>query len=151
MHMKNPSSHSDAARLVLDVARRLHRAAMSESLAVSLPVLRRILASATLRNISLAELRRRNQMVQRKHILRTLAIEVGFSSWEEYRRALDTMTADQLQHFDLVYRGAGYPNLWFPSLAQAREHAAVNGGIALRLGEHGVVLAESPAPERSMN
>jgi len=145
MHMKNLSSENqaakdDATRAVLGIAKKLHRAATAESLAVSLPVLRRILATATLRDISLTELRRRKQIIQRKHILMMLAIEAGFPNWEKYRKTLDTMTPAEIRHFDLVQREAGYPNLWFSTAEEAQQHAAEKGGVALQVGQQGVVV-----------
>ncbi len=107
---------------------------------LSLPALRRVLATGTLQDISLPELRRRRSMVQRKHILRTLAIEAGYSSWESYRQELSHMETAELTHFDLIRPAAGYPNLWFPTSAQAAEHAGTHGGRAVRVGSHGVIV-----------
>ncbi len=148
MHMnphteKNCSSGNDAGQLVLREARKLHRAATSESLAISLPILRRILATNTLRGISLPELFRRRDTVQRKHILRMLAIEAGFGSWEDYRPALDRMTAGQLEHFDIVRREIGYPNYWFSTQIEAEQYARLHGGRVMRVGQQAVVIARS--------
>jgi hypothetical protein len=131
-----------AAALVLTLARQLHKSATSDSRALSLPVLRRVIASGTLRDIDLPELYRRRSTVQRKHVLRTLAVEAGFASWEEYRPALNTMTADQLAHFDLTIGRASYPNIWFPSKAEAITHADKHGGHVMSVGEQGVVIPE---------
>ncbi len=154
MHTENQSQHvhpenhqpqnlqpsESAADLVLRIARNLHRAAYSESKVMALPVLRRLLTTATLTAISLPELFRCRDIIQRKHILRMLAVEVGFKCWEDYRHALDTMTADQLAHFDHLRRTASYPNLWFSSYAEAQNYAKENNGKALRVGEQAVVL-----------
>lgn len=151
MHINKVSSHvpgdvpgdgSDAAEVVLRIARKLHRAAASPSLATALPVLRRVIASNTLHGLSLPELYRRRDMVQRKHILRTLATEAGFNSWEAYRSVLDHLRADQLEHFDVVGRQAGYPNLWFSTSAEAQAHARKYGGRLVRVGEQAVVFAD---------
>lgn len=130
----------DAIKLVLGMARRLHKAAMSDSLSQSLPVLRRVLATDTLRGISLPELQRNRTTVQRKHILRTLAAEAGYPSWESYREALSGMTASELEHFDMLRQGIGYPNHWFSSFSEASEYAAACGGRAIRVGSQGVVV-----------
>ena len=136
------SISQDAAKIVLALVKKLHRSATAESLALSLPVLRRILATNTLREVSLPQLHNQRAMVQRKHVLRTLVIEVGFLSWEEYRRALKSMTTEQVTHFDVLRSQAGYPNLWFSSPAQAREHAQEHGGRMLSVGSQAVVLPE---------
>jgi hypothetical protein len=132
-----------AVNVLLREAKRLHHAATSESLATALPVLRRILATGTLAGLSLPHLHRRRDMVQRKHILRMLAIEAGFKSWEAYRPALALMTADKLPHFDIARAQAGYPNFWFSTLAEAQAHAAAHGGRAMAVGSQGVVLPDN--------
>lgn len=136
----SPCNPESAADLVLRIARNLHRAAYSESKIVALPVLRRLLATATLTAISLPELYRSRDIIQRKHILRMLAVEVGFQCWEDYRHALDSMSADQLSHFDHLRRTAGYPNLWFSNYDEAQCYAKDNNGHALRVGLQAVVL-----------
>lgn len=133
----------EAARLVLSLAKHLHKAALSEQLSMSLPVLRRVLATRTLRDISLPALRRNRSLVRRKHILRTLAIESGYPSWEEYRLALSSMVASDLGHYDLIRPTAGYPNLWFSSVSQAAKHVTTHGGQAIRVGDQGVVISGS--------
>lgn len=133
----------DVVRLVLSEAKRLHRSATSESLANSLPILRRLIASGALAAMSLPELRRKKQSVQRKHILRMLAIEAGYANWETYRPALSKLSVDEVQHFDIVRRKAGYPNPWFSSLAEAQTFRDRHGGVVLPVGRQAVVLTEA--------
>lgn len=135
-----PSLSPQAADVVRSLAKQLHRAATSDSLRASLPVLRRILASRTLRELSLPQLHRQRAMVQRKHLLRTLAVEAGFDSWEHYSQALRGMTVEQLPHLDVMHGTTGYPNLWFSTHAQAQEHAMAHGGRVMRVGAQAVVL-----------
>lgn len=130
-----------AAEIVLRIARNLHRAVNADALAVSLPVLRRLLATKTLTEISLPELQRRRDIVQRKHVLRMLAVEAGFDCWEDYRHALDDMNAEQVSHFDQLSRAAGYPNLWFSTFEEAQDYAWEHNGRALKIGSQAVVLA----------
>lgn len=147
-HPPRPSSSSaaiapgEAASLVLHEARSLHRAANSDSLSRSLPVLRRLLATGVLHGMPLPELHRQRATVQRKHVLRMLALEAGFPGWEAYRAALAHMKADELPHFDIVWRGAGYPNHWFASLDEAQAHAARHGGRVMRVGAQAVVMPD---------
>lgn len=129
-----------AAAIVLDLARRLHRAATSDSPSASLPVLRRLLQTNSIRDFALPELYRQRDLVQRKHVLRTLAVEAGFTRWERYRSALETMTPEQLTHFELAGSRAGYPNVWFSSHAEASAFAHEHGGHAMPVGKQGVVL-----------
>ena len=136
------SPPTQAADLVRALARQLHRAATSDSLRVSLPVLRRLLATHSLRDLSLPQLFQQRAMVRRKHLLRTLAIEAGHPSWEHYSRALPGMTAEQLPHLDVLQASAGYPNLWFSSPAQAQAYALVHGGRVVPVGTQAVVLSQ---------
>lgn len=129
-----------AANVVRALAKQLHRAATSDSLRVSLPVLRRILATHTLRELSLPQLHRQRAIVQRKHLLRTLAVEAGFASWEHYSQALRDMAVEQLPHLDVLHGTTGYPNLWFSTPEQAQEHALAHGGRVMRVGTQAVVL-----------
>ncbi len=143
MHIeKSHQDRSQAVKLILREAKKLHRAAVSGALATSLPILRRLLAAQVLRGLSLPELSRNRSLVQRKHVLRTLAIEAGYSSWEEYRRVLGGMSPELLPHYDIVRHTAGYPNLWFPSAAEAEVYAAAHGGRAIRVGHQGVVFPD---------
>lgn len=139
---ENPSAQSAALRLVLRTAKHLQRAATSESTAASLPVLRRLLAANVLHDAGLPQLHRERDKVQRKHVLRLLAIEAGHANWESYRAALAHLQPDELQHFDLLRANMGYPNLWFSTFEQAQAHASAHGGKALRVGTQAVV---SPA------
>jgi hypothetical protein len=131
-----------APAAVLALARRLHRDARSDSLALSLPILRRLIASQTLRDLTLPQLHRRRNMIQRKHILRALALEAGFTSWEDYRHALCALGVAELPHFDLAHSQAGYPNLWFSSRAQAISHSLAHGGRVMSVGTQAVVLSD---------
>jgi len=129
-----------AADVVRALAKQLHRAATSDSLATSLPVLRRILATHTLRELSLPHLHRQRSLVQRKHLLRTLAVEAGFASWEAYAQALQGMAVDHLDHLDVLRASAGYPNHWFSTRAQAEAYAQGCGGRVVTVGTQAVVL-----------
>jgi hypothetical protein len=128
------------------LARQLHRDATSASLRVALPVLRRLLATHTIRDLTLPQLHHQRSMVQRKHLLRMLAVEAGFDSWEAYSQALPTMTVDQLPHLDLLRPTAGYPNLWFSTPAEAHAHVQAQvqahgtAGRVVTVGTQAVVI-----------
>lgn len=126
--------------LVLREAKKLHRAAVSDSLAESLPVLRRLLSAKAIPEMPLPELRQRRDFLQRKHVLRLLALEAGCSSWEEYRAVLSTGSPEQFDQFDILKRAAGYPNVWFSSLKEAELHVSEHGGRAVRFGQQAVVF-----------
>lgn len=147
MHTSQPSHDAHAVLgttidAVLREAKKLHRAATSTSLAQALPVLRRLIFSGALEGLSLPELHRRQDMVRRKHILRMLAVEAGCRSWEEYRPTLVNKSANDVEHFDVIRRTSGYPNVWFSSLLEAREFAAAHGGRVIPVREQAVVIAD---------
>lgn len=139
-HHSPQPSNPQAADLVRALARQLHRAAISDSLRVSLPVLRRILATDTLRDLTLPQLHQQRGMVRRKHLLRTLAIEAGHPSWEHYSQALPGMSVEQLPHLDMLQATTGYPNLWFSTREQAQRYALSHGGRVVPVGTQAVVL-----------
>lgn len=135
-----------AAPAVLREARRLHRAATSDSPAAALPVLRRLLATQVMPAASLPELFRQRARVQRKHVLRMLAIEAGHASWEDFAQALPALdAAPLLQAFD-SQRGSATLKLWFPDEAQATAYAAEHGGQVVRVGQQAVVVPADGSP-----
>ena len=136
------AAHETGVAPLLRVAKRLHRAAVSSSLVESLPVLRRLLAAQVIRGLTLPQLSQRRSSVQRKHVLHALAIEAGFLNWDAYRGALAEGPQDPPLPFDVHTRSAGYPNLWFSSLADAETHTARHGGHAVRHGQQAVVFVE---------
>ncbi len=137
--IQSQSSSQAAAEVLLRIARSLHRSAYSDSLSVALPVLRRLRSTSTLTAVSLPELQRNRDIIQRKHILRMLAVEAGFTSWEDYRHALDRMSVDELTHYECVKGSLGYPNLWFSSYEEAQACANEQSGRALRFGKQALV------------
>ena len=134
------TTQASAGDTVLRIARMLHRAALADSLSASLPVLRRLLAAQVMSDLSLPELHRRRHEIRRKHVLRMLAAEAGFRSWEDYRPALEDMRPEQLAHFDHLRREVGYPNLWFSNFEEARDHAWETSSRVIRVGAQAVVL-----------
>jgi hypothetical protein len=140
LSLLNLQTPGEAARVVLHEARRLHRAATAESLSTALPVLRRLIANKVLQGMSLPELYRSRAIVQRKHLLRMLAVEAGFASWETYRPVLDAISPVQLEHFDVAKTQAGHLNLWFAAYDEAQTYARQYGGRVMRVGGQAVVF-----------
>ena len=146
MQSENPdpdfSNHSEQSiRLVLRAAKKLHRSATSDSRVRSLPVLRRLISSKAFVGVSLIELFRNRQRVQRKHILRMLALEAGFNSWESFRPLLATLSDEELMIISGGCFAFGYPNLWFSSLEEAERFTAQQGGRSYQVGTQAVVIA----------
>jgi hypothetical protein len=137
-----------SSQVVLREAKRLHRAAISDSLSAALPVLRRILAAAAVAKTTLPDLFRRRYTMQRKHVLRTLAFEAGRRSWEEYRPTLTHMDPRHLEQFAVLEKGYANLNLWFSSEPEALQFATQHGGRAVRVGMQAVVLPASEGESR---
>ena len=145
MHMTKPSRglntpENDRLKLILRVAKSLHRAARSDSRPHSLPVLRRLIASETFRHISLPELYRQRMTIQRKHILHMLALEAGHLNWLDYKKKVETHPEAQPLDYNLALKHAGYPNIWFTSLPEAERYAAAQGGQPIAVGKQAVVI-----------
>ncbi|MBI1195371.1 MAG: hypothetical protein GC138_05970 [Gammaproteobacteria bacterium] len=142
------SGPASAVVFLLREAKKLHKAARSDSLAQALPVLRRLISSNTFRGLSLPDLHRRRAIVQRKHILCMLALEAGYDCWAEYRTAISGLSTDEVVHFDIVRKDMGYPNLWFSSSAEADAYSAEHGGRVVSVGRQAVVIVDARANAR---
>ncbi len=145
MHMTKPSRglntpENDRLKLILRVAKSLHRAARSDSRPHSLPVLRRLIASETFRHISLPELYRQRMTIQRKHILHMLALEAGNLNWSDYKTTIKAHPEAQPLDYNLALKHAGYPNIWFTSLPEAETYAKAQGGQSIPVGQQAVVI-----------
>ncbi|WP_049723079.1 hypothetical protein [Gilvimarinus polysaccharolyticus] len=136
----SPGSSSAVVESFLREAKRLQRAACSGDLADCLPVLRRLIAQQVFTGVTLPQLRRRQDFVQRKHTLQLLALEAGYISWAECRRALEALSTERAEQYNIALRYAGYPNHWFSSLQEARAFAFQHGGYPLAYGRQGVVI-----------
>ncbi|MBL8459537.1 MAG: hypothetical protein JNM92_09270 [Zoogloea sp.] len=134
-----------SVQLVLREAKRLHRAAASGPLSEALPILRRLMATRAVTDRSLPGLFRARCTVQRKHVLRALAREAGYASWEDYRHALPHLDISQLEQLASVQRGTAVLKLWFSDTSAARRFAAEQGGQAVRVGVQAVVLPAAPS------
>ncbi len=134
-----------SVQLVLREARRLHRAAASGALSEALPILRRLMATRAVTDRSLPGLFRARCTVQRKHVLRALAREAGYASWEDYRHALPHLDVSHLQQLASAHRGTSVLKLWFSDVSAARRFAAEQGGQAVCVGVQAVVLSTAPS------
>jgi len=139
----SPSQSSSAADLLRAEARRLHRQLTDGALSSALPVLRRLQRAGVLPPERLPVLYAARQTVQRKHLLRLLALEAGFDSWEACARALQTLDPQVLAPMLAAERGTAELKLWFAEPAQAHAHALLHGGQAVALRGQGVVLTQA--------
>lgn len=135
-----PPASADLTDALLRHAKRLHRAATSSSVVASLPVLRRLLNSGAIAGLTLTQLYRQRSRVQRKHVLRTLALEAGFPSWEALRATPDIDRLSALSRQLTLGDDVGHLKLWFTSETEARAFAAQHGGQPLCFGQQAVML-----------
>ena len=136
--------HDNVINSWLLEAKKLHKATKSESLSNVLPVLRRLLNSKVLIDISLPELKSQTEMIQRKHLLQLLAFENGYSSWADLKRTIGVKakSGELLLPYSIELKNAGYPTLWFSTLNEAQEYNIQHAGKVLAIGEQAVWLPE---------
>jgi hypothetical protein len=118
----------------------LHKLALRGSLVFALPVLRRLLRAGLFPATTLPQLHRSRESVRRKHLLRMLAIESGYRSWEEFVPALEAASAADLPFVRALRVQASQLNLWFPSQDSASEFARQHGGEVIPIGSQAVVV-----------
>jgi hypothetical protein len=114
------SAATDTLDRVLHHARRLHRAARSASISAAMPVVRRIHAAGLFTHLRVAGLYRARASLQRKHVLRMLAVEAGHASWEAYREALPGLAPEAVVPWHVADHLAAGLNVWFSNEAEAR-------------------------------
>lgn len=145
--MRVSVNSNSSPQIVLREAKRLHRVATSDSLADALPVLRRLMAAQAVPGDTLPRLFRSRAIIQRKHVLRTLAVEAGYKSWEDYSRALPSINPQTLAQSLLSVHSAANLKRWFTSEVEAVRFASVHGGLAARVGNQAVVLQTDEADQ----
>lgn len=132
-----------AVEQALRLARTLHRASKDATLLVAMPAVRRAHAAGAFAELPLSTLYRQRHLLQRKHFLRTLAVEAGFASWEDYLPTLRDQPAQPPEHYSTGLE-FGYPNAWFSTHAQAVAFAEEHGGRVVRYGQQAMVARPEP-------
>jgi hypothetical protein len=132
----NPIS---AVEQALRQARALHRASKDATLLVAMPAVRRAHAAGVFVELTLSALYRQRHLLQRKHFLRMLAVEAGFTNWESYLPTLRDQPPQTPEHYT-SWRDFGYPNAWFSTHAQAIAFAEERGGKVVRYGHQAMVV-----------
>lgn len=122
-------------------AKRLLRAARADGRSEALPVLRRIVAMQVTPEISVAELFPLRASLQLKHVLHTLARELGFPSWESCSRQVDAKPPELLDRyrFELgMFRD--FQTNWFPDMGAAQGWQREHGGYLIAYGRQAVAI-----------
>jgi hypothetical protein len=123
------------------VARRLLRDARSDRPSSALPVLRRLLHAGILPAARLTDLYHARDTVQLKHMLRTIAVELGYAGWEACKRDIEGKPASVLDRFRLDLGAFGdYHQVWFATETEAQAWQSENGGHVVVYGSQAVVM-----------
>lgn len=122
-------------------ARNMLRDARSSHPSKALPVIRRVHAAGILPIPRLADLYRARVALQLKHVLRTIAAELGYASWEVCKHDVDHLSPDVLDRFrvDLGVFG-DYNQIWFSNASAAQEWRNEHGGHVVVYGSQAVVM-----------
>jgi len=134
-----PTHALSAMELALRQARTLHRAAKTGTLTQAMPAIRRAHNAGVFAELALSALYRQRHLLQRKHFLRTLAVEAGFANWEAYLPTLRSQPPQDFAHYTSG-REYGYPNAWFSTHAQAAAFAQARGGKVVYYGQQAMVV-----------
>lgn len=124
-------------------AKVLHKQATSKSLAHSLPVLRRLLSTQVLTNISLKQLKSNTDIIQRKHLLHMLAVENGEICWADFEHKVSASPQGSMLPYSVELKNAGYPVLWFSSLEEAQDYSEQHSGKVIQVNNQAVVVPDS--------
>lgn len=139
--------HDNVVNTWLLEAKKLHKATQSASLTRALPVLRRLLSSKVLVELSLPELKNKTDIIQRKHLLQMLAAENGYACWKDLKRAIAVKSNNDelLLPYSIELNNAGYPTLWFAKVEEANAYADLHNGKVVIVGEQAAWLPENRA------
>lgn len=122
-------------------ARRLLRDARSLESSKSLPVLRRIIAMKVMPELRVTDLYAVRVTIQLKHILHTLAKELGYAAWELCKQDIDLCDAVKLDRYRLELGMFGdFQQNWFPDEATALDWQRANGGYLVAYGKQTVAI-----------
>ncbi|RJG38607.1 hypothetical protein [Motilimonas pumila] len=134
----------------LKLARKLHRAAKNGAISEALPAIRRLHAAGASPLEKVSDIYHSRHQLQRKHFLRMLALEAGFSSWQTYLPTLKRLPDDSPSQNIMAHNGEHIAklNLWFATQQQAQDYAQTHGGQAFSYGHQGVVVtAQEASPQ----
>ncbi len=136
----SPQSNTDFLRRH---ARRMLRDAHSDHPSKALPVLRRMQAVGVASTERLSESYQSRASLQLKHMLRTLAAELGYASWADCKQEIDRLPSTLLDRFRVDLGAFGdYNQLWFADAAVAQQWQRENGGHVVAYGTQAVVMTK---------
>lgn len=123
-------------------ARRMLRNAHSAQPSLSLPVVRRVHAARALSFPKLTELYHARESLQLKHMFRTIAVELGYDTWDTCKRDIDLRPSEVLDRYRLDLGAFGdYQQVWFPDAPTATAWQREHGGKVVVYGSQAVVMS----------
>ena len=134
-------SHLSNSDFLRRYARHLLRDARSLETSKSLPVLRRIIAMKVMPELRVTDLYAVRVSLQLKHVLHTLAKELGYGAWELCKKEIDLCDAAKLDRYRLELGMFGdFQQNWFADEASALDWQKVNGGYLVAYGSQTVAI-----------
>ncbi|WP_034299853.1 hypothetical protein [Herbaspirillum sp. RV1423] len=122
-------------------ARRLVREGRSGQPSKALPVLRRIIDAGVMPELGVADLYAVRDTLQLKHVLHTLARELGFAGWETCKHDIDSRGMEVLDRYRLEQGQFGdFRQNWFADQETARAWQQQNGGYLVAYGRQAVAI-----------
>ena len=143
MHLpSHPSALSETnTDFLRRYARLMLRAARSEHPSKALPIVRRVHAARAAPAERVTELYHGRETLQLKHMFRTLAIELGYDSWDACKRDIERRPAEMLDRFRLDLGAFGdYEHIWFSDAPAAQAWQRKHGGRVVVYGSQAVVM-----------
>lgn len=140
-HDTRPKQTISNADFLRKVARRLLRDAHSIHASAAMPAIRRVHRAGVLPVQRLTDLYHARETLQLKHMLRTVAVELGYPGWEACKHDIDAQPASVLDRFRLDLGAFGdYNQVWFSNEAEAQQWQKENGGHVVVYGAQAVVM-----------
>lgn len=122
-------------------ARSMLRSAHSDQPSRALPIVRRVFSAGAMISSRVTELYHARATLQLKHMLRTLAAELGYATWDACKRDIDRRPAEVLDRFRLdlgVFND--HEHIWFADQPSAAAWQREHGGRLLAYGKQAVVM-----------
>ncbi|AKN67191.1 hypothetical protein G5B88_19565 [Herbaspirillum seropedicae] len=121
--------------------KRLLRTARSGRNYEALPIVRRIVTMSVTPELSVSELFALRESLQLKHLLHTLAREIGFSCWEACVRQIDARPASLLDRYRFeLGQFCDFQTNWFPDMEVAQHWQRQHGGYLIAFGRQVVAI-----------
>lgn len=122
-------------------ARRLVRDGRADQPSKALPVLRRVIDAGLMPELAVTDLYNVRETLQLKHILHTLARELGFASWDVCKQEIDRRDTALLDRYRFEQGQFGdFEQNWFPDEPTARVWQQQNGGYIVNYGKQAVAI-----------